>query len=107
MRSFRRVGRSGLRRSVELADADRFVERAPRLLDPNAECPIVQIVGRDLLRPALANAGPDPVESGRVDAYVTDDIILYGLATKARERGSLVIVGRALSYAPYSIWDAR
>ena len=43
------------------------------------------------------------VESGRVDAYVTDDIILYGLATKAREPGSLVVVGRALSYAPYGI----
>jgi glutamate/aspartate transport system substrate-binding protein len=43
------------------------------------------------------------LESGRVDAYVTDDIILYGLATKARERGSLVVVGRALSYAPYGI----
>ncbi|MDF3059915.1 MAG: amino acid transporter substrate-binding protein [Microvirga sp.] len=43
------------------------------------------------------------VESGRVDAYVTDDIILYGLATKARERGSLIVVGRALSYAPYGI----
>ena len=43
------------------------------------------------------------VESGRVDAYVTDDIILYGLATRARERGSLIVVGRALSYAPYGI----
>jgi glutamate/aspartate transport system substrate-binding protein len=41
------------------------------------------------------------VETGRSDAYVTDDIILYGLVTKARQPGSLVVVGRALSYAPY------
>src|SRR2546421_2672015 len=41
------------------------------------------------------------VETGRADAYVTDDIILYGLATKARQAGSMVVVGRALSYAPY------
>lgn len=41
------------------------------------------------------------VETGRADAYVTDDIILYGLATKARQPGSLTVVGRALSYAPY------
>ena len=41
------------------------------------------------------------VETGRSDAYVTDDIILYGLATKARQPGSMVVVGRALSYAPY------
>ena len=41
------------------------------------------------------------VETRRADAYVTDDIILYGLATKARQPGSLVVSGRALSYAPY------
>jgi glutamate/aspartate transport system substrate-binding protein len=41
------------------------------------------------------------VETGRADAYVTDDIILYGLATKARQAGSMVVIGRALSYAPY------
>jgi glutamate/aspartate transport system substrate-binding protein len=41
------------------------------------------------------------VETGRADAYVTDDIILYGLATKARQPGALVVSGRALSYAPY------
>ena len=27
--------------------------------------------------------------------------ILYGLATKARQPGAMVVVGRALSYAPY------
>jgi glutamate/aspartate transport system substrate-binding protein len=41
------------------------------------------------------------VETGRADAYVTDDIILYGLTTKARQPGSMVVSGRALSYAPY------
>src|SRR3977135_1173005 len=41
------------------------------------------------------------VETGRADAYVNEDIILYGLATKARQAGSMLVVGRALSYAPY------
>lgn len=41
------------------------------------------------------------VETGRADAYVTDDIILYGLTTKARQPGSMTVSGRALSYAPY------
>ncbi len=41
--------------------------------------------------------------NGEVDAFATDDAILYGLVAKNRAQGSLLVVGELLSYEPYGI----
>lgn len=43
------------------------------------------------------------LESNRIDAYLTDNIILYGLVSKARNPGDYMVTGRMLSYAPYGM----
>jgi glutamate/aspartate transport system substrate-binding protein len=43
------------------------------------------------------------LESNRIDAYLTDNIILYGLVSKARNPADYVVTGRMLSYAPYGM----
>jgi glutamate/aspartate transport system substrate-binding protein len=43
------------------------------------------------------------LESNRIDAYLTDNIILYGLVSKARNPADYVVTGRMLSYAPYAM----
>ena len=47
------------------------------------------------------------LESGRADAYATDDILLYGLAAKAPSPGDYAVVGRFLSFDPYAIMLRR
>ncbi len=42
-------------------------------------------------------------ESGRVDAYVTDAIIEHGLIAKAANPDRYAVVGRLLSFDPYSV----
>jgi len=43
------------------------------------------------------------LESGAIDAFAGDRTLLIGLATKAKDRGSLVLVGDMLSFEPYAI----
>jgi glutamate/aspartate transport system substrate-binding protein len=43
------------------------------------------------------------LESNRIDAYLTDNIILYGLVSKARNPADYMVTGRMLSYAPYGM----
>jgi len=43
------------------------------------------------------------VESGRADAYVSDDVLLYGLISKAKNPDDFQVTGRFLSYDPYGI----
>jgi glutamate/aspartate transport system substrate-binding protein len=47
------------------------------------------------------------LESGRVDAYATDHILLHGLAANSRAPDSYEVVGRFLSYDPYGIMFRR
>jgi glutamate/aspartate transport system substrate-binding protein len=47
------------------------------------------------------------LENGRTDAYATDDVLLYGLIAKAKDRGQWEVVGRFLSYDPYGIMVPR
>ena len=47
------------------------------------------------------------MESGRVDAYVTDHILLHALAAKSKSPESYEVVGRFLSYDPYGIMIRR
>ena len=41
--------------------------------------------------------------AGRVDAFATDDVLLYGLIASHGARGKYDVVGEFLSYDPYSI----
>lgn len=45
--------------------------------------------------------------TGRVDAYATDDVLLYGLISKSKNPGGYKVVGRFLSYDPYGIMVRR
>jgi glutamate/aspartate transport system substrate-binding protein len=43
------------------------------------------------------------VETGRADAYASDDVLLYGLISKSKNPGDYQVTGRFLSYDPYGI----
>jgi glutamate/aspartate transport system substrate-binding protein len=43
------------------------------------------------------------LETGRSDAHVTDEVVEYGLISKAKNPEQYEVVGRLLSYDPYSI----
>ena len=47
------------------------------------------------------------LEAGRVDAFATDDIVLFGLLAKSAMKGDLEVVGRFLTYDPYGIMMRR
>ncbi|MDH3220884.1 MAG: amino acid ABC transporter substrate-binding protein [Gammaproteobacteria bacterium] len=43
------------------------------------------------------------VESGRADAYASDDVLLYGLISKSKNPEQFQVTGRFLSFDPYGI----
>ena len=43
------------------------------------------------------------LEAGRVDAFATDDVLLYGLVAQRRAQKRYQVVGEFLSYDPYGI----
>ena len=45
--------------------------------------------------------------SGRVDAYATDDVLLYGLISKSKNPDGFQVTGRFLSYDPYGLMVPR
>ncbi len=47
--------------------------------------------------------GFEALESGRVDAYATDHILLHGLASASESPDNYEVVGRFLSYDPYGM----
>jgi glutamate/aspartate transport system substrate-binding protein len=47
------------------------------------------------------------LETGRVDAYASDDVLLYGLISKGKNPENYEVVGRFLSYDPYGIMVRR
>jgi glutamate/aspartate transport system substrate-binding protein len=47
------------------------------------------------------------LETDRVDAYSTDDILLFGLIQKAKSPEDYQVVGRFLSYDPYALMVPR
>jgi glutamate/aspartate transport system substrate-binding protein len=46
------------------------------------------------------------VSTGRADAYMSDNVILYGLKQRASDPAAFRVVGRNLSYLPYGIVTA-
>lgn len=49
------------------------------------------------------NEGFEALRTDRVDAYSTDDVLLYGLIENARNPDNYEVVGDFLSYDPYAI----
>ena len=47
--------------------------------------------------------GLEQVESGAIDAYASDRVLLIGLASKAKDPKSLALLADALSFEPYAI----
>ena len=47
------------------------------------------------------------VQTGRADAYATDDVLLYGLMSKSKDPSKFQVTGRFLSYDPYGIMVPR
>ena len=47
------------------------------------------------------------LETGRADAYATDDVLLYGLISKSKNPEDFQVTGRFLSYDPYGIMLPR
>lgn len=47
------------------------------------------------------------LETGRVDAYSTDHILLFGLISKSKTPDDFAVVGEFLSYDPYAIMVRR
>jgi len=43
------------------------------------------------------------LETGRADAYASDDVLLYGLISKSKNPDEFQVTGRFLSYDPYGI----
>lgn len=47
------------------------------------------------------------LETGRADAYATDDVLLFGLISKSKNPDQFQVTGRFLSYDPYGIMVPR
>lgn len=47
------------------------------------------------------------METGRIDAYGSDDVLLYGLISKAKDPSAWNVVGDYLSFDPYGIMVPR
>ena len=56
-----------------------------------------------LVRERDHEASFELLAGGKVDAFATDDVLLYGLVAQHRARGQYVVVGDFLSYDPYGI----
>ena len=47
------------------------------------------------------------LETDRVDAYASDDVLLYGLISKSKAPAKYQVTGRFLSFDPYAIMVPR
>src|SRR5262249_58751738 len=43
------------------------------------------------------------LQAGKVDAFATDDVLLYGLVAEAKAQKDYAVIGDFLSYDPYGI----
>jgi glutamate/aspartate transport system substrate-binding protein len=76
-------------------------EKALRDLADRAEVPMTIVTAPDHAA-ALAQ-----LTAGQVDAFATDDVLLYGLVAQRGLRGRYAVVGELLSYEPYAIMYRR
>jgi glutamate/aspartate transport system substrate-binding protein len=66
-----------------------------------------QIKGARLVVAKDYAEGLGALESRKVDAFATDDIVLYGLLLKSGKKQDLEVVGRYLTYDPYGVMYRR
>ena len=59
--------------------------------------------GTRVLTFADHGAGLLSLQTGRIDGYVTDDIVLAGLRSKARDKDQLVVTGKPLTFETFAI----
>lgn len=52
-------------------------------------------------------AGLLALETGRIDGYATDDIILFGLRSTARSKDQLIVTGKPLTFETFAIMMRR
>jgi glutamate/aspartate transport system substrate-binding protein len=62
-----------------------------------------RMVNAELVSVADHDAGVAAVESGRVDAYASDEVLLIGLARKVKDPSKLRLTGKLYSYEPYAL----
>ena len=62
-----------------------------------------KMVKAQIVTVATRDDGLAQLEAGTIDAFASDRTLLIGLATKARDPKSLVLIGEPLSYEPYAI----
>lgn len=73
---------------------------------------IKSIIEKEHLNVKILNVKDHPegflaVKTGRADAYSTDSILLHGLIVKSKNPDKYAVVGRFLSYEPYSFMLRR
>jgi glutamate/aspartate transport system substrate-binding protein len=62
-----------------------------------------RVVAAELITVKDHDDGVAAVEDGRADAYATDEVLLIGLARKAKDPTKLRLTGRFYSYEPYAL----
>jgi ABC-type amino acid transport substrate-binding protein len=62
-----------------------------------------RIVNAHVVQVETRTEGLEQLEAGTIDAFAGDRTLLIGIAIKAKDRGSLVLIGDMLSYEPYAI----
>ena len=66
-----------------------------------------QVKGAQLVATRDYAEGIAAVEAKKVDAFATDDIVLFGLLAKSEKKQELEVVGRYLTYDPYGVMYRR
>jgi glutamate/aspartate transport system substrate-binding protein len=72
-------------------------EKAMRLLNDKYKVGIKILAGRD------HQDSYNALALGRVDAFATDDVLLYGFIAANKEQDDMAVVGDYLTYEPYGI----
>jgi ABC-type amino acid transport substrate-binding protein len=64
---------------------------------------VAQVVDAEIVPVKDHDAGVAAVEDGTVDAYASDEVLLIGLARKAKDPSQLRLSGQLYSYEPYAL----
>ncbi len=76
------------------------------------ETGVMAVLGRTPIKAAVLEVGDhsegfQALKDGRADVYISDHILLYGLAQKAETPQDYKVVGNFLSYEPYALMVRR
>lgn len=88
-------------RSVAAVGGSTNEKAVKALIDTN------QVKGAKLVGVKDYAEGIALLEARKVDAFATDDIVLFGLLAKSARKKDLAVVGRLLTYDPYGVMFRR